>query len=76
MALMQKDVNAAHFKGERPHKVKSGEATKKANTADDFEAEDERLWQQEFNDSLDILSDLADQALADYEAGRTTRISA
>lgn len=45
-------------------------------TAADFEDEDERLWQQEFNGSLEIISDLADQAIADYEAGRTTKISA
>ena len=36
------------------------------------EIESERRWQKSFASSQDVLEALADEALAEYEAGRTT----
>jgi hypothetical protein len=41
-----------------------------------LDAEDDRRWDQQFEDSQDVLETLADQAIAHIQAGRTTRISA
>lgn len=39
-----------------------------------LEAEDDRLWDAQFAQSQDVLALLAEEALEDYHAGRTTRI--
>lgn len=75
MAVMQKDVNATYFKGERSYKHKSKNTTQEVSVQGDADAQDAALWDTEISGSLDVLYALADEALADHEAGRTTRIS-
>ena len=75
MKLVQKDAKPARKKKQPQAKNYPAPAADVRNEHDP-EAEDEQQWQREFNDSLDVISALADQALADYDAGRTTKISA
>jgi hypothetical protein len=38
------------------------------------ELESERLWDKKFSESQDILAQLADEALAEYRAGKTEQL--
>ena len=38
------------------------------------ELESERRWEKAFNDSQDLLSQLADEALAEHRSGKTKRL--
>ena len=40
-----------------------------------LDAQDDRLWDRQFESSQDVLGLLAQEALADYHAGRTTRMN-
>lgn len=41
-----------------------------------LDSQDDRLWDQQFEQSEDVLGLLASDALADYHAGRTTKLTA
>ena len=41
-----------------------------------LDAQDDRLWDRQFEQSQDVLGLLATEALEEYHAGRTTRINA
>jgi len=75
MGLMQKDVNATHFKGARSYKAESERATQEVHVPVDPDAQDERLWECAIANNIDAIRDLADKALADRRAGRTKRIT-
>ena len=80
MAQLQKSKKASHARkngvSHQSALVASDPNSSLMVTSETLDAQDERRWQKEFQDSLDVLSVLADKALADYEAGRTTKISA
>ncbi len=40
-----------------------------------LDAQDDRLWDRQFEQSEEVLGLLASEALADYHAGRTTKIN-
>ncbi len=75
MALMQKDVNAAYFKGARSYKAKSEKITQESCVAGDADAQDDHLWECAIANNIDAIRDLADKALADRQAGRTKKIT-
>ena len=75
MAVMQKDVNAAYFKGARSYKVKSEKVTQEVSMPPISDAQDDHLWECAIANNIDAIRDLADKALADRRAGRTKKIT-
>lgn len=76
MGLMQKDIKTSRApRIAKPHKAKKTKSVDPVSVTNDADAQDAALWDLEISGSLDVLHTLAAEALANYDAGRTKKIS-